>query len=48
MDTFDERMPEWWYYIETRESGSKLRWEELPFVDDYGLSIYIVKEYWKK
>ena len=48
MDTINENIPEWWLYITTREEGSKLGWENLPFVDDYGLSIYMVKEYWKK
>ena len=43
MGTFDDNIPDWWFYIRTREEGSEL--EGLPFVDDYGLSVYIVKEY---
>lgn len=46
MGTFNDNIPDWWFNIRTREEGSE--WDELPFVDDYGLSVYIVREYWNK
>lgn len=48
MRKLNKEHPEWWIYIETKERGLKLGYEQLPYLDDYGLSYTLVNEYWDK
>lgn len=48
MNKLNKEHPEWWWYITTREKGLELGYEQLPYLDDYGLSYVLVDEYWNK